>query len=107
MMEKNYKDSFSERVKRVLKSVPQGKVATYGQIAAYAGNLRAARQVAWLLHSSSNKYNLPWHRIINSNGRISLKPGQGYEIQKVLLEREGVIFDKNDVIDLRKYLWRE
>ena len=106
-MEKNYKDSFSERIKRVLKSVPQGKVATYGQIAAYAGNLRAARQVAWLLHSSSNKYNLPWHRIINNNGRISLKPGQGYEIQKVLLEREGVIFDKNDVIDLRKYLWRE
>jgi len=98
--------SFSERVKQLITQIPYGKVATYGQIAAYAGNPRAARQVAWLLHSSSRKHNLPWHRVINSKGRISLPPHQGYGIQKKLLEQEGVIFEKDDSLNLDIYLWR-
>ena len=97
--------SFSERVKQLLKRIPYGKVSTYGQIAAYAGNPRAARQVAWLLHSSSRKDNLPWHRVINSKGRISLPLHRGYGIQKNLLEQEGIIFEEDDSINLDIFLW--
>ena len=97
--------SFYQRARDIIKKVPQGKVATYGQVAALAGNHRAARQIAWVLHSSSPKDNLPWHRIINTQGRISLRPGWGYERQKALLQREGIVFDPNDRIDLTKYLW--
>ena len=96
---------FSERVKQLIKQIPYGKVATYGQIAAYAGNPRAARQVAWLLHSSSRKHKLPWHRVINSKGRISLPPNRGYGIQKKLLEQEGIIFEEDDSLNLDNYLW--
>jgi methylated-DNA-protein-cysteine methyltransferase-like protein len=97
--------SFSQRVKEIIKKIPRGKVATYGQIAAYAGHPRAARQVVWILNSSSRKDKLPWHRVINRNGQISLKPNSGYEIQKMLLQREGVKFDKNDAVDFEFYLW--
>lgn len=97
--------SFTQRVKQIIKKIPRGKVATYGQIAAYAGNPRAARQVVWILNSSSRKDKLPWHRVINRNGKISLKANHGYEIQKVMLRKEGVKFDKNDMIDFERYLW--
>ncbi|MHA2272161.1 MAG: MGMT family protein [Candidatus Hodarchaeales archaeon] len=96
--------TFSQRVKTLIKAIPTGKVATYGQIARYAGNPRGARQVAWLLHSSSRKDNLPWHRVVNSKGCISLPSGQGYELQKELLEKEGVSFDETDRIDFTRYL---
>ena len=97
--------SFSQRVKDVIKKIPQGKVATYGQIAALAGNPCAARQVVWILHSSARKDKLPWHRVVNGKGQIALKPKQGYEIQKEMLLKEGVKFDKNDTIDFDRYLW--
>lgn len=96
---------FTQRVKQIIKKIPRGKVATYGQIAAYAGNPRAARQVAWILSSSSSKDKLPWHRVINRKGRISLEPNHGYEIQKMLLKKEGVKFDKSEAIDLELFLW--
>ncbi len=98
-------ESFSRRVKEIIKRVPRGKVATYGQVATLAGNHRAARQVAWILHSSSQSDDLPWHRIVNRSGRISLKQNRGYEIQKSLLKIEGIEFDENDSIDFRRYLW--
>lgn len=97
--------SFTERAKQAIAGIPYGKVATYGQIAACAGNYRASRQVAWLLHSSSRKENLPWHRVINSRGSISLPVGRGFEEQKLLLEREGIRVDKDGRIDLARYLW--
>lgn len=96
---------FHQRVKYIIKRIPKGKVATYGQIAALAGNHRAARQVAWILHSSSEKERLPWHRVVNSHGGISLKPSHGYEVQKVLLRKESIEFDENDRIDFNDYLW--
>ena len=98
--------SFHDRVKVVIKKIPKGRVATYGQIAACAGNPRAARQVVRVLHSSSLKDKLPWHRVINREGRISLKPNLGYEIQKALLLKEGISFDKDDTIDLGRFLWQ-
>jgi methylated-DNA-protein-cysteine methyltransferase-like protein len=97
--------SLGQRVKEVIKKVPKGKVATYGQIAALAGSPRAARQVVRILHSSSGKDKLPWHRIVNRQGRIALKPGHGYEIQRELLRQDGVEFDKDDRIDFDRYLW--
>jgi len=98
-------DSFTGRIKELLVRIPRGKVATYGQIALLAGNAGGARQVVRVLHSSSARDKLPWHRIINSRGTISLRPGNGYELQKELLETEGVEFGNNGCIDLKRFLW--
>lgn len=98
-------DSFHQRLIKVIKKIPRGKVATYGQIATMAGNPRAARQVAWVLNNASEKEKLPWHRVINRAGKISLPPGQGYELQKQLLKDEGVRFDLTDKIDLDRCQW--
>ncbi len=97
--------SLSEKIIEILKRIPKGKVATYGMIAAMAGNPKAARTVSFILSSSSKKYNLPWHRIINSKGTISLKEGQGFELQKKMLESEGLVFKDDNSIDLRKWGW--
>ena len=99
-------DTFAHRVKQFIKAIPKGKVATYGQIAMMAGNPRGVRGVVWILHSSSQKAGLPWHRVINKKGKISLSPGEGYEEQKARLEAEGVRFDPEDCIDLDQFLWR-
>ena len=102
MNEKTKKnDSFSQKAKRLIQSIPRGKVATYGQIAAYAGNPLGARQVVRILHTSSMKDRLTWNR------EIALKPGQGYEMQKQLLRKEGVVFGDADTIDLKMYLWKK
>ena len=71
-----------------------------------AGNPRAARQVSWILHSSSKKYNLPWHRVISSKGIISLKSLEDREYQKNLLEQEGIMVSDGFKVDLKKYLWK-
>jgi methylated-DNA-protein-cysteine methyltransferase-like protein len=97
--------TFASHIISIIKRIPRGRVATYGQIAALAGNPRGARAVIWLLHSSSGKEKLSWHRVINSKGMISLRPGNGYEEQRALLEREGVQFDLYGRIDLDIYLW--
>lgn len=97
---------FTKKVIEVIAKVPMGKVATYGQVALLAGNPRAARQVSRILHSQTRKYNLPWHRIINGKGEISLPSGAGYEEQRELLMDEGVDFDHREKIDLDKYGWK-
>ena len=97
--------NFTKVVKDLIKRIPQGKVCTYGIIAAAAGSPRAAQQVAWILHSSSKKDSLPWHRVVNRRGKISLKPRQGRELQKQLLELEGIAFDFNEKIAFDMYLW--
>ncbi len=96
---------FEDRIKRVIKAIPHGKVATYAQVAALAGNYRAARQVARVLHSSSAKDRLPWHRIISSRGSISLPPGRGFEEQRRRLAAEGVRVSRLGRIDLEKFQW--
>ncbi|WP_432408852.1 MGMT family protein [Wukongibacter sp. M2B1] len=96
---------FTSKLLEIITNIPYGKVTTYGRVAEIAGNPRAARQVSWTLRAYSNKYNLPWHRIINSKGTISLKRGQGFELQKSLLEEEGILVMENGRVDLREYLW--
>ena len=98
-------EQFTERVKALIKRIPRGRVATYGQIAAFAGSPRGARQVVRILHSSSAKDRLPWHRVINAKGMIALKPGYGYETQRAMLQKEGVRFYLDGSIDLKKYQW--
>ena len=96
---------FTSEVIRLIKAIPRGKVATYGQIAYLAGLDSSVRRVVWILHSCSEKEGLPWHRVVNRKGEISLKPGAGYEKQKALLEKEGIVFDEKDRIDLDRFLW--
>lgn len=99
------KHVFTERVIEVIRAIPEGKVCSYGKVAALAGNTRAARQVVRILHTYSQKEGLPWQRVVNREGRISLKKGQGYERQRELLEREGVEFSFDGQIDFEDYLW--
>jgi methylated-DNA-protein-cysteine methyltransferase-like protein len=96
---------FEARAKKAIKGIPWGKVATYAQIAAIAGNHRAARQVLRVLHASSEKDRLPWHRVINSRGGISLAQGRGFEEQKRLLLQEGVEVSRLGRIDLEIFQW--
>lgn len=98
--------SFYQRVIDIIKKIPEGHVTTYGRIAKHAGNPQGARQVAYILHSSSRRENLPWHRVINSKGRIALRHKHGFELQKKLLEDEGIISDGKGCIDLQRYLWQ-
>ena len=97
---------FTLRVIDIIRAIPEGTVATYGQVAALAGNRRAARQVSRILHSSSEKHGLPWHRVVNREGRVSLPCGNGGDRQRMHLEAEGVRFDASGRIDLDAFRWR-
>lgn len=100
------KSELTQRIIDTIRNIPEGRVATYGFVARLAGNPRAARQVSRILHTFSRKENLPWHRVINREGRISLRPMQGYEEQKQRLLNEGVAFDAADRVDLDRFLWQ-
>lgn len=102
MKEKNL---FTQRVIEAIRAIPRGRVATYGQIAVLAGSPKGARQVSWVLNSCSRSENLPWHRVVNSQGTISLQ-GDGKLEQRCLLETEGIRFDQEGRIDLGKFLWQ-
>jgi methylated-DNA-protein-cysteine methyltransferase-like protein len=102
---------FFVAVLRIVKKIPFGKVATYGQIAALAGNPRAAYMVGWILHQEEllRPGKLPWQRVINREGRISTTcfehPPQA---QVALLKKEKIRVElrgDNYFVDLKKYLW--
>ncbi len=80
-------------------------MASYAQVAALAGNHRAVRGVVWILHSSSEASGLPWHRVINSRGAISLPRGRGFEEQRQRLIAEGVAVSRTGKVDLARFLW--
>ena len=96
---------FTRQVKAILRRIPRGRVATYGQVAALAGRERAARGVAWILHSSSDSAGLPWHRVIGGEGRISLGRGRGFEEQKKRLAAEGIAVGRDGTVDMKRYQW--
>lgn len=96
---------FSLQAIGLLQKVPAGRVTTYGDIAALAGSPRGARQVSRLLSSSAQKYNLPWHRVVNREGRISPRSSGGHLWQRQLLEEEGIIFDASGRVDLVRFGW--
>lgn len=96
---------FTELVLNIVKRIPKGKVASYGQIALMADSPRAARQIGWILHSNGDK--VPWWRVINGEGRISIKnPRHAAQEQKELLEKEGIEINKRfELIEPQKYWW--
>lgn len=97
---------FSESVIKIIKKIPRGKIATYAQVAKLAGKPRAVRGVVWILHSSSNKHDLPWHRVINSKGRISFpEMSESWLRQKSLLEKEKIEFGEGGLVDLKRFAW--
>lgn len=95
--------TFTERAMNIMKQIPSGKIMTYGQVAATAGSPRAARQVTRILHSMSAKYDLPWHRIVNVQGRIVLQDEESRLFQRKLLQDEGVEIDQDGRIDLSRF----
>lgn len=100
--------SFFDQVYLVVQQIPEGKVASYGQVAAILGAPRAARTVGWALASlrESNEDAVPWQRVINSQGRISIRNlRHGVDEQRNLLEAEGVEFDARGYVDWRRFGW--
>ena len=85
--------------------IPPGRVSTYGRIAAMTAVPRGARGVGWALHAlgSAQARHVPWWRVINAAGRISNE--YHADLQRALLEAEGVVFDEYGCVDLDKYLW--
>ena len=91
--------SFFENVYQVVKKIPYGKVASYGQIARMLGNPRASRQVGWALHVNPDPENIPCYRVVDRFGRVSKAFAFGGENrQRQLLEQEGVIFDEKGCV---------
>jgi methylated-DNA-protein-cysteine methyltransferase-like protein len=96
-----------ERIWSVVRRVPRGRVATYGQIAELAGMEGHARQVGYALHHLPARSNVPWHRVVNARGEISPRSaGDSHELQRMLLEAEGVVFDGRGRVELGKVRWR-
>lgn len=93
-----------ERIYDVVKSIPEGKVATYGQVAALAGNPRWSRVVGYALHVNPQPGVIPCHRVVNREGRTAPAFAFGGEdVQRRLLEAEGIVFEPDGRVDLEKY----
>lgn len=97
--------SFSENVIREVRRIPYGKVTSYGDIAARLGTPRAARGVGHTLSSLPEGSDVPWWRVVNRNGEISIRHIGG-RIQRMMLEQEGVWFGPGGRIDLERFRWR-
>ena len=96
-----------QRIYQVVRRIPRGRVATYGQVAMMAGIGRQARQVGYALHALPAAQRIPWQRVVNARGEISLRAGSDNDrLQRLLLEEEGVRFDRSGRIDLDRYQWR-
>ncbi|WP_181347607.1 MGMT family protein [Thalassobacillus sp. CUG 92003] len=94
---------FTRQVITIIQSIPPGKVMTYGQIAGCAGNPKAARQVARILHSMSRAHQLPWHRVINAQGKIAIQNSEIYEEQRLALNDEHVDVTSSGTVNLAIY----
>ena len=99
-------DSFFEKVYRVVRLIPFGRVTSYGAIAKYIGTARSARMVGWAMNASHNDMTIPAHRVVN---RIGLLTGKhhfgGSNLMQQLLESEGLEIEENQIKNLDKYFW--
>ncbi|HET9952543.1 MAG TPA: MGMT family protein [Candidatus Eisenbacteria bacterium] len=107
-MKKPPRPSRYERIYAVVRRIPRGRVATYGDVARLAGLPRQPRLVGYALHAAPEGARLPWHRVVNAQGRLSLGRGvTGGDLpQRFRLEREGVVFDQSGRIPLESYRWK-
>ncbi|MEX2571848.1 MAG: MGMT family protein [Gemmatimonadota bacterium] len=96
---------FAQRVTRLVRGIPYGKVASYGDVAMLAGSPRAARGVGAVLSALPEESDVPWWRVVNGTGRISIR-NIGGRMQRMLLEQEGIRFTSGERIDLTLYRWR-
>lgn len=107
------RDEFNHKVWALVRQIPTGKVSTYGQIAALIGppagidpKSYLAFGARWVGGAMANcPQDVPWQRVINSQGKVSLRPGGGGAQQRQLLESEGVLFDEHDRVDLKAFGW--
>lgn len=100
-MSSNYAEIYE-----LVRKIPEGNVATYGQIARILRRPYGARQVGYALAALSDDQQVPWHRVVNARGEISSRTKAGYDdFQRILLEEEGVEFNQEGQIDLTRFLW--
>ncbi|SRR6266498_2348725 len=99
---------FQDAILRVVRTVPAGKVVSYGQVAAYVGTPRAARQVGWALRSMEGTPDFPWWRVLNNAGKITIKGNwvNSAQLQKELLEAEGIKVSQLFGLDMQRYRFR-
>jgi methylated-DNA-protein-cysteine methyltransferase-like protein len=90
------------RIVQAIKSIPRGRVSSYRDVALAAGLPNGARQTVRVLHSLSEKFDLPWHRVIRSNGSVALK-GEGREMQIQLLRLEGIDVSQAGWVDMKRF----
>ncbi len=103
-------ESLYKRIYATVKKIPRGKVASYGQVARVAGLERHARMVGYALHALSENdiENVPWQRVINAQGYISIRSNPlAAKIQRKFLEQEGVEFNEKDKVDFKKFGWKK
>ena len=99
-------DNFFEKVYKVARFIPYGKVTSYGAIATYLGAARSARMVGWAMNASHNRDDVPAHRVVNRLGLLSGKHHfDGTNLMQQLLESEGVEVVDNQIVDFKKYFW--
>jgi methylated-DNA-protein-cysteine methyltransferase related protein len=101
-------DTFKEKVIEVIKKVPKGTVVSYGQVAAYSGAPRAARAVGGILRAMPEDTKIPWWRVVNNKGLISIKGNMfcTKDKQRSLLEAEGVLVSNEFELDIKKYRFK-
>jgi methylated-DNA-protein-cysteine methyltransferase related protein len=105
-MDKKSGHNYFETVYRVVRRIPAGRVCTYGRVAELTGNPGAVRAVGWALSALHGPDSgVPWHRVVNAQGRLSLRDEADVYLQQKLLESEGVIFDQAGRIDLSACGW--
>ncbi len=97
--------SLFQRVYALVRRVPRGRVVTYGEVARALGMPRGARTVGWAMHACQDA-NVPWHRVVNAQGKISPRPTACFQEQHVRLKEEGIRFSRAGRIDLAKYGWK-
>lgn len=95
------------RIHAVVRRIPRGRVGSYGQVARLAGLASHARLVGYAMAALPDGTSVPWHRVVNAQGRVSARATPGADaLQRVLLEREGIRFDASGRIELDRFGWR-
>ena len=100
--------SFNQKVYALVRHIPPGKVLSYGRVAQLLGVPNGAREVGWAMSSlPSGQRDVPWHRVVNAQGRVSIKGSpEAAALQRARLEAEGIAFDEKDRLDMDRHVWQ-